>query len=334
MPPTVSAPRRAAQVIRAADPTTLAGRDLLSLADFSPAELRLLLDRAHEVKRLQQQRQPHRWLEGRTLAMIFEKPSLRTRCTFEAGMTQLGGHAIDLLSEHMQMGVRETVPDVARNLDRWVDAIMARVFAHQTLETLAEYAKVPVINGLSDLSHPCQILADLQTMEEHKGVGQLGGLKIAYVGDGFNVAHSLLEAAGALGLELHVATPAGYAPSQAVVDAARERGRTTDALIEVYEDPRAAADGADVIYTDSWISMGQEAERATRAKVFPPYQVNASLTALAREDVIVMHCLPAHRGEEITDEVMDGRQSVVFDQAENRLHAQKGLLVTLLPGGA
>jgi len=328
----VSAPRRAAKTVQAADPRPLAGRDLLSLADFSPAELRLILDRAHEVKRLQRERQAHRWLEGKTLAMIFEKPSLRTRCTFEAGMTQLGGHAIDLLSEHMMMGVRETVPDVARNLDRWVDAIMARVFEHRTLDTLAEYSRVPVINGLSDLSHPCQILADLQTMEEHKGRGQLGGLKIAYVGDGFNVAHSLLEAAGALGLELHVATPSGYEPSQDVVDAARERGRATDALIAVYEDPRAAVADADVIYTDSWISMGQETERAARLRVFPPYQVNAALTALARKDAIVMHCLPAHRGEEITDEVMDGPQSVVFDQAENRLHAQKAVLSLLIAG--
>ena len=284
------------------------------------------------MKTLLRQREPHRWLEGRTLAMIFEKPSLRTRCTFEAGMTQLGGHAIDLLSEHMQMGVRETVPDVARNLDRWVDAIMARTFEHRTLETLAEHAAVPVINGLSDLSHPCQILADLQTIEEHKGVGQLGGLKISYVGDGFNVAHSLLEAAGALGLELHIATPKGYAPSESVVAAARERGQGTDCAIHVYEDPRAAAEEADVLYTDSWISMGQEAERAARMAVFPPYQVNAALTGLARKDVIVMHCLPAHRGEEITDDVMDGPNSVVFDQAENRLHAQKAVLSLLLAG--
>jgi ornithine carbamoyltransferase len=311
---------------------SLKGRDLLGLLDFTREELRALLDRAHEVKALQKRREPHRWLEGCTLAMIFEKPSLRTRCTFEAGMTQLGGHAIDLLSEHMQMGVRETVPDVARNLDRWVDAIMARVFEHKTLETLAEHATVPVINGLSDLSHPCQILADLQTMEEHKGRGQLGGLKISYIGDGFNIAHSLMEAAGALGLDLHVATPTGYAPSEGLVAAARKRGEATDASIQVYEDPRAAASDADVIYTDSWISMGQEAEKSARLKVFPPYQVNRALTALARKDVIVMHCLPAHRGEEITDEVMDGPNSVVFDQAENRLHAQKAVLSLLIAG--
>ena len=313
-----------------ASAATLAGRDLLNLLDFNAAELRLVLDHAHDLKARQKRREPHRLLEGRTLAMIFEKPSLRTRCTFEAGMTQLGGHAIDLLSEHMQMGVRETVPDVARNLDRWVDAIMARTFEHHTLETLAEHARVPVINGLSDLSHPCQILADLETIEEHKGIGQLGGLKISYIGDGFNIAHSLIEVAAVLGLELHVATPKGYAPRPDVVAAARERGKGTDCLIRLYEDPRAAAEHADVIYTDSWISMGQETEKASRLKVFPPYQVNSSLTALARRDVIVMHCLPAHRGEEITDEVMDGPNSVVFDQAENRLHAQKAVLSLLI----
>jgi ornithine carbamoyltransferase len=312
--------------------TSLKGRDFLSLIDYTAEELRLLLDRAHELKALQRRRKPHPWLQGYTLAMIFEKPSLRTRCTFEAGMTQLGGHAIDLLAEHMQMGVRETVPDVARNLDRWVDAIMARVFSHSTLVDLAKYARVPVINGLSDLSHPCQILADLQTMEEHKGRGQLGGLKIAYIGDGFNIAHSLIEVAAVLGLELHVASPKGYTPREDVVAAARKRGEGTDCAIEVYEDPRSAAADADVIYTDSWISMGQEEEQETRLKVFPPYQVNTMLTGLARKDVIVMHCLPAHRGQEITDEVMDGPSSVVFDQAENRLHAQKAVLSLLIEG--
>ena len=309
---------------------SLEGRDVLSLADLTAAEIRAILDRAHELKALQRRHEPHRWLVCRTLAMIFEKPSLRTRCTFETAMTQLGGHAIDLAQEHAQIGTRESVPDVARNLERWVDGIMARVYHHATLDTLAEYAAVPVINGLSDLSHPCQILADLQTIEEHKGIGQLGGLKISYVGDGFNVACSLIEAAGALGLELHVATPEGYEPREDVVAAARRRGSRTDAAIEVYQDPRAAAADADVIYTDSWVSMGQEAEEAKRLAVFPPYQVNADLVRLARRNAIVMHCLPAHRGQEITDDVMDGPQSVVFDQAENRLHAQKALLTFLL----
>jgi ornithine carbamoyltransferase len=312
----------------AADPRTLAGRDLLSLADFDGSEIRAILDRAHALKALQRRREPHRWLEGRTLAMIFEKPSLRTRCTFETGMTQLGGHAIDLAAEHMQMGTRESVPDVARNLERWVDCIMARVFVHGTLETLARYSRVPVINGLSDLSHPCQILADLMTVEEHKQ--SLQGLKISYIGDGFNVAHSLLFAAGQLGLELHVATPKGYEPRADVIERADSLGQRTGARIEIYEDPREAADAADVIYTDSWISMGQEAERAERLRVFPPYQVNAALLGLAKRDVTVMHCLPAHRGEEITDDVMDGPHSAVFDQAENRLHAQKAILTLLV----
>ncbi len=314
--------------VRSAVGGSLQGRDLLSLRDFTGPEIRCILDRAHELKALQRRREPHRWLEGRTLAMIFEKPSLRTRCTFETGMTQLGGHAIDLAADHLQMGTRETVPDVARNLERWVDAIMARVFVHRTLETLAEHARVPVINGLSDLSHPCQILADLQTIEEQKG--RLQGLKISYVGDGFNIAHSLLAAAGALGLELHVATPPDYEPNETVIARAQRAGRQTEAKIEVYHDPRAAAEGADIIYTDSWISMGQEAEKAERLRVFPPYQVNQALVALARPDVMVMHCLPAHRGEEITDEVMDGPHSAVFDQAENRLHAQKAILTLLI----
>lgn len=314
----------------AAERPSLKGRDVLSLADLTGPEMRTVLDRAQELKALQRIREPHRWLEGRTLAMIFEKPSLRTRCTFETGMTQLGGHAIDLASEHMQMGTRESVPDVARNLERWVDAIMARVYVHSTVATLADHAGVPVINGLSDFAHPCQILADLQTIEEHKG--QLKGLKLTYVGDGFNVAHSLLFAAGALGLELHVATPRGYRPRADVVARALHIGVETGARIELLHDPRAAVDSADVIYTDSWISMGQEAEKAERMKLFPPYQVNATLVGLARQDAIVMHCLPAHRGQEITDQVMDGPQSVVFDQAENRLHTQKALLSLLING--
>jgi ornithine carbamoyltransferase len=327
---TVEPAVRPAAQAPAAPPESLAGRDLISLADFSGPELRTILQRAHQLKDLQRRREPHRWLEGRTLAMIFEKPSLRTRCTFETGMTQLGGHAIDLAAEHMQMGTRESVPDVARNLERWVDAIMARVYLHSTVTTLAEYASVPVINGLSDFSHPCQILADLQTVEERRGT--LQGLKLSYVGDGFNITNSLLFAAGALGLELHVATPPDYEPNEDVVARARRQGRTTGAKIEVHHDPRAAAEAADVIYTDSWISMGQEAERVERLRVFPPYQVNAALVGLASREVMVMHCLPAHRGEEITDEVMDGPHSAVFDQAENRLHAQKAVLTLLVRG--
>ena len=306
----------------------LFGRDLVSIADYTGAELRTILQRSHALKREQRARRPHRLLEGRTLAMIFEKPSLRTRCTFETGMTQLGGHAIDLAQNHLQMGTRESVPDVARNLERWVDVIMARVFSHQTVIDLAGNSTVPVINGLSDFCHPCQIMADLQTIEEHRG--RLTSLKIAYVGDANNVTNSLMYAAGVLGLDLHVGAPQGYQPTVQVLERARELALQNDGEIVVHDDPKAAVDGADVIYTDAWVSMGQEGEAVERMKVFPPYQVNAALLAHARADAIVMHCLPAHRGLEITDEVMDGPHSVVFDQSENRLHAQKAILTLLL----
>lgn len=304
------------------------GRDLLTIADFSRDELWQILELARDLKARLRAGEPHHLLEGKTLAMLFEKPSLRTRCTFETGMTQLGGHAIDLAREHMEMGVRESVPDVARNLERWVDGIMARVYSHSTLVTLAENSQVPVINGLSDASHPCQILADLLTVWEHKR--RLEKLKLAYVGDGYNVAHSLIFAGSILGFDVHLATPPGYEPRAHAVDRARELGRANGARITVDHDPRTAVDRADVVYTDSWISMGQEAERAERLRVFPPFQVNHQLLALADPAAVVMHCLPAHRGEEITDDVMDGPQSVVFDQAENRLHAQKAALVLLI----
>ena len=303
-------------------------RDVISIADFTAPELRTVLQRAHSLKADRHVGIAHRILEGKTLAMIFEKPSLRTRCTFETGMTQFGGHAIDLAQNHMQMGTRESVPDVARNLDRWVDVIMARVFSHQTVIDLAAHARVPVINGLSDHSHPCQILADLQTIEEKRG--RLTTIKVAYVGDGNNVTTSLIYAAGVLGMDLHIGAPEGYQPPTGVLAHARELALASDGDIVVHVDPAAAVDGADVVYTDAWVSMGQEAESAERMRVFPPYQVNAGLLAHARPDAIVMHCLPAHRGLEITDDVMDGPQSVVFDQAENRLHAQKSILALIL----
>lgn len=308
--------------------SSLQGLDLLALSDWTADQLQSVLALARWFKATQQAGQPHRFMVGRSLAMIFEKASLRTRCTFEVGMTQLGGHAIDLASEHERLGVRETVPDIARNLERWVDAIMARVHNHDTVTMLAEFAGVPVINGLSDLSHPCQVLGDLLTIHEHRG--HLRGLQLAFVGDGFNVAHSLLLAAGTLGLQLSVATPAGYEPRPDIVALARDLGATTGAEIMLGHDPREAARHADVIYTDAWVSMGQEEEMARRLQVFPAYQVNADLVALAAPDALVMHCLPAHRGHEVTDEVMDGPQSVVFDQAENRLHAQKAILVSLV----
>lgn len=262
--------------------------------------------------------------------MIFEKPSLRTRATFAIGMQQLGGQVVDLAAEHLQMGVRETVPDVAHNLERWVDVIMARVFNHATLEILAEHADIPVINGLSDYTHPCQILADLLTMQEHKG--DLAARKIAYVGDGYNVANSLLFGVGKLGYHLAVGSPAGYLPPDDIIARAHGLAQESGATLELCSDPVAAVRDADVVYTDSWVSMGLEAEAAERERAFPPYQVNSDLLRHARADAIVMHCLPAHRGMEITDEAMDGPQSVVFDQAENRLHAQKAVLLELLVG--
>ena len=308
------------------------GRDLLSLADLSRAELSLVLETARRLKQAQQEGRPHRLLPGRSLAMLFEKASLRTRTTFAVGMTQLGGHSIDLMGEHMQMGVREPVPDIARNLDRWVDAVMARVFEHQTVEELAEYAGVPVINGLSDRYHPCQVLGDLLTMRER--VGELQGRTLAYVGDGFNVCHSLLLGGALSGMHVRVATPQGYEPEEAVVRRARELAAQEGGDIAMDRDATEAVRGADIVYTDSWISMGLEAEAERRRALFAPYQVNARLMAAAGPGALFMHCLPAHRGEEVTDEVMDGPQSVVFDQAENRLHAQKAILVLLIRGEA
>jgi len=307
----------------------LIGRDFLEIADFSGDELRDILDKAAALKLAVREGIPHTLLAGRTMAMIFEKPSLRTRATFETGMSQLGGHAVDLAHEHLQMGVRESIADVGRNLARWVDVIMARVYSHDTLTQLAEAAEIPIINGLSDRSHPCQVLADLLTIREHKGA--LKGLKLVYVGDGFNVANSLLAAAPRLGMSLTLACPEGYDPGPAAIAAARTAGDATS-TIEIVRDPRTAVAGADAVYTDSWISMGLEDETEARLQAFDGYRVDAELMALADPKAVFMHCLPAHRGQEVSDEVMDGPQSVVFDQAENRLHAQKALLVQLIRG--
>ena len=313
------------------------GRDLLTLADLSASEIHQILDTAKSLKSAKHAQAgsvpaaDDRPLAGHTLAMIFEKPSLRTRATFAIGMQQLGGQVVDLAAEHLQMGVRETVPDVAQNLERWVDVIMARVFAHSTLEVLAKHASIPIINGLSDYTHPCQILADVLTMQEHKG--ELSSRKIAYIGDGYNVANSLLFGAGKLGYHLAVGCPEGYLPPDDIIARAHGLAKQSGATLELCSDPIAAVRDADVLYTDSWVSMGLEAEAAERERVFPPFQVNTELLSCARSDAIVMHCLPAHRGMEITDEVIDGPQSVVFDQAENRLHAQKAVLLELLVGG-
>ncbi|MBI3911601.1 MAG: ornithine carbamoyltransferase [Armatimonadetes bacterium] len=269
-----------------------------------------------------------RLLRGQTLAMIFEKPSLRTRVTFEVGMAQLGGRAIYLQPSDIQLRKRESVPDVARNLGRWVDGIMARTFVHQTILDLAEHAGVPVINGLSDLEHPCQALADFLTIQER--LGEITGKKVVFVGDGNNVAHSLLLLGGLLGAHMVVACPEGYEPRAEILEATQAYAAASGGSAEVMHDPTTAVQGAHAVYTDVWASMGQEAEAEQRAQVFAPFQVNAELLAAALPEAIVMHCLPAHRGQEITDAVLDGLQSVVLDQAENRLHAQKAVLVMLM----
>ena len=305
--------------------TRLRGRDILGIEHLTQEEIHLVLDVAARLKAHKFDETQTQFAKGQTLAMLFEKPSLRTRVTFEAGMTQLGGHAIYLEG---RLGVRETVPDVARNLDRWIDGIMARTFDHQAVLELAEYAGIPVINGLSDREHPCQAFADFQTLAERKG--ELKGLTLAYVGDGNNVAHSLMLLAAKVGTHFRLACPEGYEPDAPLWQAALGFAAETGATLTLTHDPVEAVQDADAVYTDVWASMGQEEEAAERAQVFAPFQVNAALLAHAKSDALVMHCLPAHRGEEISAEVVDGPQSVVFDQAENRLHAQKAILSLVL----
>ncbi len=300
--------------------------DLISIHDLAREQVSGILDLAVRIKT-----SPATYrnaLPGKTLAMIFEKPSLRTRVSFEAGMTQLGGHAINLAPADISMGARESIPDVARTLSGMVDGIMARTFSHQAIVDLARHATVPVINGLSDHLHPCQALADFLTIRE--ALGRTQGVKVAYVGDGNNVTHSLMYAAAKLGAHLRAATPPGYEPDADVVRQAREDAAVTGARLEAGHDVEAAVAGADVVYTDTWASMGQEAEHDARVVAFRPYQVNASVMARAGPGAIFMHCLPAHRGEEVTDEVIDSKASVVFQQAANRLHAQKAILALLL----
>jgi ornithine carbamoyltransferase len=296
-------------------------RDLLRVADLSTADIEAIFALAGRLKAELRAGKPHPLLSGRTLAMIFEKPSLRTRVTFEVGMVQLGGAAIHLAPGDIRLGERESASDIARNLERWVDLVMARTFAHQSVVDLAAAARVPVINGLSDLHHPCQVLADCFTLLEHRGA--LSGLRVAFVGDGNNMVHSWMDAAARLGFDFVLACPPGYEPDPAILAEAGSHATVT-------HDVAAAARGADVIYTDVWTSMGQEAEAKTRRRAFQPYQVNERVVALAGPNTLVMHCLPAHRGEEITDAVLDGPQSVVFDQAENRLHVQKAIMLWLL----
>ena len=301
-------------------------KDFLSIRDLSVYEFGQMLDLADEVKK-----HPDKYrkaLKHKILAMIFQKPSLRTRMTFEAGMLRLGGEAIYLAPSDIQMGSREGAYDIGKNLERWVDGIMIRTFGHQIAVDLAASCRIPVINALTDLSHPCQAMADFQTLREHKGA--LPGLKLAYVGDGNNVCHSLMLAAARGGTRMAVATPAGYEPNPDVVRLAREDGRDTGFTLTLTNSAEEAVSGADAVYTDVWASMGQEAEKEKRAKIFAPYQVNGRLMAHAKKDALFMHCLPAHRGEEVTDEVIDSPNSVVYDEAENRLHAQKAILISLM----
>jgi len=301
-------------------------RHLLNFDGLSRREFEDILQLAAELKRKQKRGIAHRLLAGRAMALVFEKPSLRTRATFAVGMSQLGGEAIYLGPAEVGMGTRETPADCARNLDRWFDLVTVRTFGHEIIEEMARHSAVPVINALTDAYHPCQVLADCQTLIEHKG--KLAGLKIAFVGDGNNVVHSWIEAAAIVPFSFAAACPKNYQPNAAILAKATARG----AAVTVTDSVEAAVSGADAVYTDVWTSMGQEKEAPERLDAFRAYQVNDRVVALAKKDAVVMHCLPAHRGEEITDDVLDGPQCVAFDQAENRLHAQKAVMVWLLNG--
>jgi len=306
---------------------SLKGRDFIDLSDFERQELRLIMDTAYDLKRKLKRGKPHELLKGKSLAMIFMKSSTRTRVSFEVGMTQLGGHALYLEQSGMQLARGETIADTARVLSRYCDAIMARVFAHSDIIELAKYASVPVINGLTDTSHPCQTMADLMTIEEYKG--KLQGLKIAYVGDSNNVSNSIMEGCTIMGMNVTIGSPKGYTPIKEILKKATELSQKCGTTLEVKNDPLKAVENADVIYTDTFFSMGQERTKEKEMALMP-FQVNDTLVNAAKKDVIVMHCLPAHRDEEISSEVIDGTHSVVFDQAENRLHAQKAILALIV----
>jgi ornithine carbamoyltransferase len=304
-------------------------RDLVSAQDFSPEETKSMFELTHIIK--------HRpadfrgALAGKQLVLFFEKPSLRTRLTFEAGMASLGGTSLFMDQTNSLLGEREPVRDIARNVERWVDAVVLRTFSHNTITEMARHTCIPVINALSDSEHPCQAFADFFTLEEK--FGDLSKIHTAYVGDGNNVAHSLMLTAAALGTSISVATPEGYEPSAEMIAAAKRIGRTTGAIIDITNDAQKAVTGADAIYTDVWASMGQESETEERARIFAPYQVNEKLFSYAAPHAVFMHCLPAHRGEEVTAEVIDSPRSIVFDQAENRMHIQKAILLLLLGSG-
>ncbi|MBD2845803.1 ornithine carbamoyltransferase [Paenibacillus sp. IB182496] len=307
---------------------SLKGRDFLGLADFAPDEVRYLIDLAIDLKRRQLGGEPHQPLKGKTLGMVFEKSSTRTRISFEVGMYQLGGHALFLSGNDLQIGRGETIWDTGQVMSRYLDGIMIRTFEHRKVVELARAATIPVINGLTDMSHPCQALADYQTVLEHKG--RLAGLKVAYIGDGNNMVHSLMMGAAKLGMHFSVATPEGYEPSEGIVRSTKENAAETGSRIHVCHDPREAIEDADVVYTDVWASMGFEAEQQERVRAFANYQVNEELAQYAKGDYLFMHCLPAHRGEEVSEGVIDGEHSIIFDQAENRLHAQKAIMAAIM----
>jgi ornithine carbamoyltransferase len=308
---------------------SVTGRDLISIQDFSADELACALELAASMKA-----RPADFrgiLAGKQIVLFFEKPSLRTRLTFEAGINSLGGSSFFVDQTQSRLGARESLSDVAHNLERWIDGIVLRTFAHETVTTMAMHASIPVINALSELEHPCQAMADMLTLQQH--FGDLHGAHLAYVGDGNNVAHSLMLAAASLGASISIGTPRGYEPNADITEAARELAATSGAQVRVVNDPIEAVAGADAVYTDVWASMGQEEEAADRSKLFAPFQVNQKLFSYAAKHAVFMHCLPAHRGDEVTASVIDSPRSVVFDQAENRLHVQKSILVLLLEGG-
>jgi ornithine carbamoyltransferase len=306
----------------------MAGEDLCSIADLSSGEVRAILKLGHDVKR--NPREYRHALDTKQMVLMFEKASLRTRLSFEAGINTMGGNAIFVDQTNSPLGERESIADIARNVERWVDVIILRTYAHDTITEMAANARVPVINALSDFEHPCQALADFMTLEEH--FGSVAGLNFTYVGDGNNVCHSLMLTGAELGVNVTVATPRGYSPDIEIVTLARERAEANHCELRLLQDPQAAAENADAIYTDVCVSMGFEHESTKRAPIFRPFQVNDALMQKAAPHAVFMHCLPARRGAEVTDAVLDGAQSIVFDQAENRLHAQKALLLLLLGG--
>jgi len=308
---------------------SVTGCDLISIQDFQPDELACALELATAMKL-----RPADYrgtLVGKQIVLFFEKPSLRTRLTFEAGIHGLGGVSFFVDQTQSRLGARESLSDVAHNLERWIDGVVLRTFAHETVTEMARHASIPVINALSELEHPCQAMADMQTLQEH--FGDLHNVRLAYVGDGNNVAHSLMLAAASLGASISVATPAGYEPDAEIARAAEQIAALTGATVQVGNDAREAVSGADAVYTDAWASMGQEDEAVERRKIFMPFQVNQKLFSQAAQRAVFMHCLPAHRGDEVTASVIDSPRSVVFDQAENRLHIQKAIMVLLLEGG-